>query len=72
MCIDRRKKKCRKTPDDPLNLTHSHGQKSNLVQHDKKNIDINPFYCYFASVIRKGQGVNRLDIGFYLYFMAVE
>ena len=42
-------------PDDPLNLTHSHGQKSNLVRPNKKNMDVNPFYCYFASVISKGQ-----------------
>ena len=60
-------------PDDPLNLTHSHGQKSNLVWPNKKNMDVNPFYCYFASVISKGEelgGVHSDIYRIYLRFMA--
>ena len=42
-------------PDDPLNLTHS-GMAKNQIWYGltKRNMDVNPFYCYFASVVSKG------------------
>ena len=60
-------------PDDPLNLTHS-GMAKNQIWYGltKRNMDVNPFYCYFASVISKGgelPQIVKLQIG---GFMTVE
>ena len=60
-------------PDDPLNLTHS-GMAKNQIWYGltKRNMDVNPFYCYFASVISKGGELPQIVKSQIGGFMTVE